>query len=105
MVAERMDYYVRLEDVCRQMLEAARGGDWNRVADIEGDTHALIARLREARQQDALGALERREKFRILRNIVEIDAQIRHLAQPWQRTVDRMLSFDAAGGKREGHPN
>lgn len=96
--AENIRHYARLEQVCKQMLDAARGGDWNRVASIEGSTHALIAYLRE-HGDNSLERGERLEKFRILRNILQIDAEIRHLSHPWQQVLDEIF---AAQVKRPG---
>lgn len=96
MSEERLHTYARLEQVCERMLDAAQGGDWNLVASIEGDSRALIERLRANREPERLDHEMRREKFRILRSILAIEAQIRHLANPWQRHVDNILSSGAA---------
>ena len=83
--------YRALERHCAQILEAAHRDDWRRVERLGRRSKQLIAGLREAAPQK-MDDLTRREKFRLLRSIVRIDAQIRHLAQPWTRLVDRMLT-------------
>lgn len=76
---------------CERMLEAARRGEWPKVADIESDARRLIGELRERSTRTRLDPTARRHKFRILRDILLIDAQIRHLADPRQQRIDRML--------------
>ena len=83
--------YSEIEGVCRRMLDAARRDDWDEVASLEKSSRDLIAAARRD-ASERLSPLEQREKFRILSSIVRIDAELRHLAQPWQRGIDRMLS-------------
>ncbi len=90
--------YVEIEGICRRMLDAAQRDDWDEVASLEKASRDLIA----AARRDAcerLSPQERREKFRILSSIVRIDAELRHLAQPWQRGIDRMLSPGSRGSR------
>ena len=94
--------YRALEHHCEKILAAAKRDDWDHVDELGRDTQRLIGGLREAATAPVDASL-RSEKFRLLRNIVLIDAQIRHLSQPWTRTVDRMLSAGgAAGGRSQG---
>ena len=88
--------YRALAKHCAQMLEAARRDDRHAVETLGRETQRLIAALREQSPQP-LDPSSRREKFRLLREIVLIDAQIRNLSQPWTRRIDRMLSNPADG--------
>ena len=92
--AERRDPlagYRALERHCARMLEAARRDDWPGLERLGRESHAMIAATRE-HANETLDAPQRTEKFRLLRSIVRIDAQIRRLHEPWTRTIDRMLS-------------
>ena len=40
-------YYLALEGASREMLEAARTGDWDEVCRLEGACAVVIARLRK----------------------------------------------------------
>ncbi len=91
--------YRIVERQCERMLEAARDDDWNDVGVIAGELQALIAAIRVEASATELAARERSEKFRILRNIVRLDAQIRHLANPWQRSLDTMLGHRSAAAR------
>lgn len=80
-------YYEALELTSRDMLAAARGGHWDRVAELEGAACGLIVELRLRLRHDALDAGQTRTKLRILRRIVQNDAEMRCLAQPWLRDL------------------
>ncbi len=91
--------YRALQGHCQQMLEAARSEDWEGLQQLGRESGVLVARLH--RTACTIDENARREKFRILRRIVEIDAEIRHISQPWTRTVDSLL--DARSALRRGH--
>ena len=81
-----LDCYKAVEDGSLRMLAAAHAGEWQRVAELEGDCALLIERLKQRADQagQALGLkpLERQEIQRILQRILGVDAQIRCLAEP-----------------------
>lgn len=83
--------YQRVEGLCQIMLEAARQDDWDRVADLERATRALIEGLR-ARPQTTLPTAALREKLRIMKRILLIDGELRKLAEPWQDGLARMFA-------------
>ena len=95
---DQLGAYRALECACREMLDAARAGDWDEVARIEDSTRGLIDAIRARGAGAPMSRETLREKFALLRRIVQLDAQIRHLAHPWQRDIDRMLSPGAGGG-------
>lgn len=81
--SELLRQYRALEFASEQMLEAARGGDWDRVCRIEGACAVIVAQLRK--QLDAQGSLagaEQSERIRILKAILANDAQLRRICQP-----------------------
>jgi flagellar protein FliT len=80
--------YAALDGASQEMLEAARAGDWDDVCRLEGACAVLIARLQEIGNADALPAHEQPERMRILRRIVERDAEIRRLCEPLPAWLD-----------------
>ena len=86
-----LQYYEAIEQASEQMLEAARGGDWDQVVKLEGACALLISQLKHAAGGRALGEDEAQLKSRIMQRILVNDAQIRHLAEPWLEDVDRLL--------------
>ena len=78
-----IDYYRAIEDASCRMLEAAKGENWDEVVRLEGACAVLIEQLRyKSRSEDLLPA-QRTEKTRIMQHILNNDAQIRYLAEPW----------------------
>lgn len=83
-----IDYYKAIEDGSLRMLEAAKLSDWDEVVRYEGVCAVLIERLRHQFHQHKLAPQQRREKTRIMLRILENDAQLRILAEPWIAQLD-----------------
>lgn len=86
-----IDYYKAIEDSSVKMLEAARVQDWDGVVRYEGACAVLIEQLRHRAQTVQLQDDDRLEKARIMRRILENDAQIRNLAEPWVPQLDQQM--------------
>lgn len=84
-----IDYYKAIEASSAQMLEAARTQDWDGVVRFEGACAVLIEQLRQRAQNEALAPEQRVEKARIMQRILQNDAQIRYLAEPWLSHFDQ----------------
>jgi len=78
-----IDYYKAIEDSSRQMLNAAKEEDWDQVVRFEGACAVLIEQLRTMARSEELLPEHRSEKTRIMQRILQNDAQIRYLAEPW----------------------
>ncbi len=78
-----IDYYRAIEDSSRKMLEAAKCEDWDEVVRLEGACAVLIEQLRYKSRSENLPPEQRAEKTRIMQRILNHDAQIRYLAEPW----------------------
>lgn len=78
-----IDYYRAIEDSSIKMLEAAKAQDWDSVVRLEGACAVLIGQLRHRALSEELDANTRKEKTTIMRRILNNDAQIRYLAEPW----------------------
>jgi flagellar protein FliT len=78
-----IDYYKAIEESSIKMLEAAKAEDWDSVVRFEGACAVLIGQLRHRAQSEELDARARIEKSSIMRRILNNDAQIRYLAEPW----------------------
>jgi flagellar protein FliT len=83
MTQHLIDYYKAIEDSSAKMLEAAKAEDWDGVVRFEGACAVLIEQLRHRARLEELDADSRMEKSRIMRRILNNDAQIRYLAEPW----------------------
>ena len=87
-----LGYYQAIERASSEMLCAAREGDWDRVVRLEGACAVLISQLKHAAAQASLDREETREKRRIMQRILQNDAQIRLLSEPWLDDLDRILA-------------
>lgn len=87
-----LEFYEAIERASEDMLQAARDGDWDRVVKLEGACAVLISQLKHAASGRELDAQEARMKSKIMRRILQNDAQIRNLAEPWLEDLDRLLA-------------
>lgn len=87
-----LEYYEALESASQNMLDAARNGDWQGVAQNRTMASLLVAQLRRRLHDSELDRHEVRRKLRIMRRIVCNDAELRALEQPWARTLELLLS-------------
>lgn len=92
-----IDRYREIEFVALEMLEAGRAGDWTRVGDLGSTIRTLAAGVARAGGPDALDAEQRRERLRILRRLVAVDADLRRLSDPVNGWLDSMFG----GGRRD----
>jgi flagellar protein FliT len=87
-----LDYYEAIERASADMLAAARDGQWDEVARLEGACMVLISQLKHAARSAQLDADSSKAKSRIMQRILVNDAEIRHLAEPWLEDLDHMLA-------------
>jgi flagellar protein FliT len=87
-----IDYYKAIEDSSAKMLEAAEAADWDGVVRIESLCAVLIEQLRSYAKCEELSPAARVEKRRIMRRILQNDAQIRTLAEPWLDHCDEKFN-------------
>jgi len=86
-----IDYYKAIEDSSARMLDAARTEDWDQVVRFEGACAVLIEQLRARAHSEQLQPEQRAEKTRIMQRILNNDAQIRYLAEPWLAHCEQNL--------------
>jgi flagellar protein FliT len=92
MSTELLNYYEAIERASQDMLEAARGGNWDAVVKLEGACAVLIAQLKHAASQQPLAAEAAQLKSRIMQRILVNDAEIRSLAEPWLEELENILA-------------
>lgn len=95
MSQQLIDYYKAIEDSSARMLDAAKTEDWEQVMRFEGACAVLIEQLRERAQQEKLAPDQYTEKTRIMQRILNNDAQIRYLAEPWLAHCEQHLDESA----------
>jgi flagellar protein FliT len=91
-----IDYYKAIEDSSAKMLEAAKVEDWDGVMRFEGACAVLIEQLRVRARNEELDAQSKAEKTKIMRRILNNDAQIRYLAEPWLADFEHKIDAQPA---------
>jgi len=75
--------YETISRLTRQMLAAARDSNWERLVALEKDCSAQIARL-DGNGDGVTRDLDyQRRKASLIRRILDDDAEIRLLVEPW----------------------
>lgn len=91
-----IDYYKAIEDSSAKMLEAAKAEDWDGVMRFESTCAVLIEQLRARGRSEELNVQSRAEKSKIMLRILNNDAQIRYLAEPWLAQFEHRMDGQAA---------
>lgn len=86
-----LGYYHAIEESSRMMLEAAKVQDWDSVVRYEGSCAVLIEQLRFRAKSEALDSKARMEKTLIMQRILQNDAEIRYLTEPWLAHCEQSL--------------
>lgn len=90
-----LNYYEAIENASQEMVEAAKAGDWDKVMRLEGACAVLIAQLKHAAQEHPLHPEELVLKGRIMQRILQNDAEIRTMADPWIDEMSRLAERSA----------
>lgn len=85
-------YYSAIERASDNMLAAARNGDWDQVVRLEGACAVLISQLQQASRALELSPEDVRSKRQMMLRILDNDAQIRRLTEPWLDDLERLLA-------------
>ncbi len=83
--------YEYLLEIMKQMRDAAHAGDWERVVALERQCKHMVASLAGKEQRETLQPALQQRKAAIIGNVLAIDAEIRDVAEPWMRHLQRML--------------
>ncbi len=94
-----VDRYRRMADASGRMLTAARRDDWDEVCAIEKECARLIAELIEIGDLSPKDPSLRQEKLELVRRVLDDDAAIRLLSQPWLKNLDAMLRSPATAAR------
>ena len=106
---EILDTYQDIAAVTGRMLDAARGARWDELIELERDCGALFSRLAQLDAGDAPHGIEfQRRKAELVRRVLDDDAAIRLLVDPWLAELQALLGqaarrqrLDAAYGADE----
>lgn len=83
--------YEQIAGLTRQMLAAARDGEWEALVTLERDCSALFARLLSAEEVQPRSSDFQRRKARLIRAVLDDDAEIRLLVEPWLKQLSQLI--------------
>lgn len=85
--------YEELEALGRQMLAAAKAGEWEPMGELQETYCVKVEQLRRSHDVLPLSDAERARRHERLRRILDIDAEIREILTPeWTRLSDLLQS-------------
>ena len=83
--------YESLSDLTAQMREAAVGGEWDRLIDLEQHAAGIVAAMKQADASAMLDEPSRRRKAQIIKKILAHDADIRSRTVAWMGQLQRIM--------------
>lgn len=93
-----LELYASIAAKTGQMLDAAKGSDWDRLVELERDYSGLIERLKLTDGGCAGGAHFMQSKVAYIRKVLADDAEIRKFTEPWMNQLAAYL-----GSARQRH--
>ena len=89
--ANILSIYEGISDLTKQMLAAAQRSDWDGLIALEKDCGTLFARLLSTDDNEARTLEFRQRKAELIRSVLDDDAQIRLLVEPWLVNLAALL--------------
>lgn len=91
--------YEAILAITNQMLQAAKNSNWDELVALEQDCKRLTTWLMEQHTYEQLNEEEKKKKISLIHGILERDAEIRNITEPWMTQLqDKLTSY---GQKRK----
>ena len=84
--------YESISRLTKQMLAAARSGEWDELVRLERECSALFGRLFTGEEEQPRSAEFQRRKAQLIRGALDDDAEIRLLVEPWLAQLSALIS-------------
>ncbi|MEZ5727603.1 MAG: flagellar protein FliT [Burkholderiaceae bacterium] len=94
-----VDHYRAIVAAGEQMLLRAQAGRWDDVAQIASRIRSLGEQVEDRARSVRLEGVLSLERETLLRRMVAIDAEVRHLRQPWAARLDGLLGARPRAGR------
>ena len=86
-----LDIYASIAEKTGQMLDAAKGSDWDRLIELEHDCSALIEKLKLTDAGADAGARFVQRKVALIRKVLADYAEVRKFTEPWMTQLEAYL--------------
>ena len=93
---EMLTTYESLSELTGSMLDAARLGEWDQMAELEQQCKTHVSSLMQSTHV-RLNEKEQRSKIAIIRSILQNDAKIRALTEPRMHELQQQLHMTRTG--------
>ena len=103
MESQVLECYVAMAEISAEMLDSAQRGDWDALIDAETRCAALVERLRTLGDSHTMSDAGARQKYKLIRKILDDDARIRDITQPWLHTLETLLRGEVAARKLQAN--
>ncbi|GAB1718836.1 MAG: hypothetical protein NTAFB09_05670 [Nitrosospira sp.] len=79
-----------IAQVTTEMAEAARAGEWEKLAGLERHCAAKVAQIKAMQPVQLTSEMQRR-KIELIHQILANDAEIRNFTEPWMKRLWSLL--------------
>ena len=93
---EVMRIYEDISRLMGEMVAATRAHDWDTLRMLEGECRPLTHRLMAEEPGVELPEALKRAKFLLLRKVLDDDAAIRAVTQPWMDELQQLIGSTSA---------
>ena len=84
--------YEEIQITTRMMVVAAQNGEWENLIELEQQCKRLTDALVRHESETVLSHELQQKKIKIIHQVLDDDAQIRSLVEPWMEKLQDMLS-------------
>lgn len=88
---ELMAHYRAIHQAAKQMLAFAHRGDWKRVSETASHIAQAANDIADVNLHQLLTADAEIERAEIIRSLLKIDNEVRHLREPWTQNLNKLL--------------
>lgn len=90
--AETIMTYKAILEITRKMLSAARNNQWDELIVLEKECRSLTEKLMNNNPEPILNEDLLKNKINMIHEILNEDAQIKAITQPWMEKLQHMLN-------------
>lgn len=87
----QIEIYEEMSALSMRMVEAAHAHDWERLVGLEKSVAALRSKLPKEEDNATLSAVELSHKRELIQGILENDADVRTVTEPWMEQLRKFL--------------
>jgi flagellar protein FliT len=90
-----LELYENMHRLSSRMAEAARARDWNELSELERGIACLRASVQASAHEPRPAVIDLAHKHRLIRRILDDDAEVRRHTEPWMDQLGQLLGDSA----------